>query len=150
MWVLPEMCVCSRALTSYPFCISSSRHSTCPPSAAECTGLWPESRIALFVVMGMRVLRALEGERQRGEEEDRKRARDRSSEKQMAENRTYRKMFIRLWFELQCWNWQTAIHRGLFVEGATVKTLQSSELQRETCFSRQFDQISHKMRGKEC
>lgn len=59
------MCVLSKTLTSNPLWMSSRRHSTCPPSAAEWMGSWPESRIAFFVVMGMRVLRALERERGR-------------------------------------------------------------------------------------
>lgn len=52
----------SDALMSYPFWISIRRHSTCPPSAAKWMGSWPERLIALFVVMGMRVLRTLQNQ----------------------------------------------------------------------------------------
>lgn len=65
---IPEMCVSSKALTLNPFSISSFRHSTCPPSAAEWTGFWPERRMALFVVRGIRVLRTLQRERGGGVE----------------------------------------------------------------------------------
>ena len=122
------MCVFSKALTSYPFRISSSRHLTCPPSAAEWMGFWPERRIARFVVMGMRVLRILQIERggrgvgvggglvggHKGRE------RGTNCEKQMLieENRTSRKMFIRLWFELQC---------------CSVTELQNSDKQKALC-----------------
>lgn len=77
----------SRALTLYPFWMSSRRHSTCPPSAAEWTGSRPERRIAFLVVMEMRVLRALQGDggggQRGGAGPNRKRARSRDSEKQM-------------------------------------------------------------------
>lgn len=137
---IPEMWVSNKALTSYPFWISSRRHSTCPPSAAEWMGSWPERWIAPFVVMGMRALKTLQnwsvcvgggGE-----------LRDKNSKKTNAKKKTghWEKCSLDCdlsYSVIRRWNWKTVINRRLFVEMTTVKTLQSCEVQGQTCFSPQ-------------